>query len=97
MGAVSSVANSLATIAHSSTLTFGLRCSVSHAPLFTGGIIFGDRSIKLPIAGEGYFDVMYMDREIPLRIFRGSNGSLAVQVLESVVSGTEALDDHFQD
>lgn len=43
-----------------------------------GSVVVGQRTINLPIAGQGEFDVMYLDRQ--LRIFRGANGSLAVQV-----------------
>jgi hypothetical protein len=42
-----------------------------------GNIIVGDTNILLPIKGTGYFDVMYLDKQ--LRIFRGNNGSLAIQ------------------
>mmetsp|Transcript_28608 Transcript_28608/g.62637 ORF Transcript_28608/g.62637 Transcript_28608/m.62637 type:complete len:251 (-) Transcript_28608:49-801(-) len=58
-----------------------------------GGITFGERIFGLPIQGEGYFDVVYMDPQVPLRIFRGSNGSLAVQVPESVLCAATTLSD----
>ena len=40
----------------------------------------------MPINGKGFFEVVYLDDKIPLRIFRGNNGSLAVQVPERVIS-----------
>mmetsp|Transcript_9152 Transcript_9152/g.12426 ORF Transcript_9152/g.12426 Transcript_9152/m.12426 type:complete len:85 (+) Transcript_9152:124-378(+) len=43
-----------------------------------GSVVFGERSFQLPIKGKGYFDVMYLDRN--MRIFRGENGSMTVQI-----------------
>lgn len=51
-----------------------------------GNVVFGETVIKLPIQGEGFFDVVYLDPKIPLRIFRGNNGSMAVQIPESLAS-----------
>jgi hypothetical protein len=51
-----------------------------------GNVVFGETVIKLPIKGEGFFDVVYLDPKIPLRIFRGNNGSMAVQIPESLAS-----------
>ena len=48
------------------------------ASIQRGSVVVGRRTVALPITGQGEFDVMYLDPQ--LRIFRGANGSLAVQV-----------------